>query len=122
MTDALNALLEPIRQEYANNPEFQESFELAYPKPKAKVKKVKDKGSKYPGPNPNMKTAEQGADVLASLRMARGQEVEDKVKRRFRVLGRVWRMRWISCIFVLLQSSFFLHVFFIAICYQSPIM
>lgn len=66
MTDALNALLEPIRQEYANNPEFQESFELAYPKPKAKVKKVKDKGSKYPGPNPNMKTAEQGADVLSS--------------------------------------------------------
>ena len=59
MTDALNALLEPIRQEYANNPEFKESFELAYPKPK-------DKGSKYPGPNPNMKTAEQGADVLAS--------------------------------------------------------
>jgi len=66
VTDALNALLEPIRQEYANNPEFQESFELAYPKPKAKVKKVKDKGSKYPGPNPNMKTAEQGADVLSS--------------------------------------------------------
>jgi len=39
---------------------------LAYPKPGKKVKKVKDKGSKYPGPNPNMKTAEQGADVLAS--------------------------------------------------------
>ena len=66
MTNALNALLEPIRHEFANNPEFQESFELAYPKPKAKVKKVKDKGSKYPGPNPNMNTAEQGADVLAS--------------------------------------------------------
>jgi hypothetical protein len=66
VTDALNALLDPIRHEFASNPEFQESFELAYPKPKAKVKKVKDKGSKYPGPNPNMKTAAQGADVLAS--------------------------------------------------------
>jgi hypothetical protein len=67
VTDALNALLEPIRQEFANNPEFQESFELAYPKPGGKkVKKVKDKGSKYPGNNPNMKTAQQGADVLAS--------------------------------------------------------
>ena len=30
------------------------------------MKKVKDKGSKYPGTNPNMKTAEQGADLLAS--------------------------------------------------------
>jgi hypothetical protein len=66
VTDALNALLEPIRHEYASNPEFQESFELAYPKPGKKVKKVKDKGSKYPGSNPNMKTAQQGADVLAS--------------------------------------------------------
>lgn len=66
VTEALNALLEPIRQEFANNPKFQESFELAYPKPEKKVKKVKDKGSKYPGPNPNMKTSEQGADLLAS--------------------------------------------------------
>jgi len=70
VTDALNTLLEPIRQEFANNPEFQESFELAYPKPGKKVKKVKDKGSKYPGPNPNMKTAHQGADVLASKGIA----------------------------------------------------
>lgn len=66
VTDALNALLEPIRQEFHKNPEFQEALELAYPKPGKKVKKVKDKGSKYPGPNPNMKTAQQGADVLAS--------------------------------------------------------
>jgi hypothetical protein len=66
VAEALNALLEPIRQEYANNPEFQESFEFAYPKPEKKVKKVKDKGSKYPGPNPNVKTAQQASDVLAS--------------------------------------------------------
>jgi hypothetical protein len=49
VTDALNKLLEPIRQEFANNPDFQRSFELAYPKPDKKVKKVKDKGSRYPG-------------------------------------------------------------------------
>ena len=66
VTDALNALLEPIRQEFHNSPEFREAFELAYPKPGKKVKKVKGKGSRYPGPNPNMKTAQQGADVLAS--------------------------------------------------------
>lgn len=66
VTDALNALLEPIRQEFANSPEFQQAFDLAYPKPGKKVKKVKDKGSKYPGTNPNTKTAKKGADVVAS--------------------------------------------------------
>lgn len=65
VTDALNALLEPIRQEFANSPEFQQAFDLAYPKPGKKSKKVKDKGSKYPGNNPNMKTAKEGADLLA---------------------------------------------------------
>jgi hypothetical protein len=65
VTTALNALLEPIRQEFANSPEFQESLDLAYPKPEKKAKKVKEKGSKYPGKNPNMKTAEEGAQVLA---------------------------------------------------------
>jgi hypothetical protein len=69
VTDALNALLEPIRQEFANSPEFQKAFELAYPKPGKKVKKVKDKGSKYPGANP-MKTAKDSAGVQASERIA----------------------------------------------------
>jgi hypothetical protein len=66
VTDALNALLEPIRQEFANSPEFQQAFDLAYPKPGKKVKKVKDKGSKYPGTNPITKTAKKGAEVVAS--------------------------------------------------------
>ena len=63
VTDALNALLEPIRQEFASNPKFQESFKLAYPQPEKKVKKVKDKGSKYPGAE---KVAKENADQLAS--------------------------------------------------------
>ena len=66
VTEALNALLEPIRQEFASNPKFQEAFELAYPKPGKKVKKVKDKGPKHPGPNPVTKTGQKGADVHAS--------------------------------------------------------
>jgi len=66
VTDALNALLEPIRQEFANSPEFKQAFDLAYPKPEKKAKKVKDKGSKYPGANPNEKTSKQGADIVAS--------------------------------------------------------
>lgn len=63
--NALNALLEPIRQEFANTPEFQEALELAYPKPGKKEKKTKNKGTKYPGQNPNAKTAHDGAQVLA---------------------------------------------------------
>ena len=69
VTNALNALLEPIRQEFANSPEFQKAFELAYPKPGKKIKKVKDKGSKYPGTNPT-KTAKGNAGVEASERTA----------------------------------------------------
>jgi hypothetical protein len=71
VTDALNALLEPIRQEFATNPEFQKAFDLAYPKPGKKTKKVKDKGSKYPGSNPNMKPAKEGTDVLVSEGIAK---------------------------------------------------
>ena len=65
VTDALNSLLEPIRQEFSNTPEFQQALELAYPKPGKKVKKVRDKGSKYPGNNPSMKSKEQAINVLA---------------------------------------------------------
>jgi tyrosyl-tRNA synthetase len=63
VAEALNTLLEPIRQEFASNPKFQQSFELAYPKPGKKAKKTKDKGSKYPG---GAKNLEQAADVVAS--------------------------------------------------------
>jgi tyrosyl-tRNA synthetase len=63
VAEALNTLLEPIRQEFASSPEFQRSFELAYPKPGKKAKKAKDKGSKYPG---GAKNPEQAADVVAS--------------------------------------------------------
>lgn len=49
----INELLAPIREIYANNKEFQEAGANGYPvekKPESKkVKKVKNKGSKYPG-------------------------------------------------------------------------
>lgn len=63
--DALNSLLEPIRQEYARSPEFQKAFELAYPQPGKKVKKVKNKGTRYPGTNPVTKSAKDGDDAHA---------------------------------------------------------
>lgn len=53
VADAINLLLEPIRKEYAENPEFQEAALKGYPAPETnktkKTKKPKDKGSKYPG-------------------------------------------------------------------------
>ncbi|EJS43561.1 tys1p [Saccharomyces arboricola H-6] len=53
VADAVNELLEPIRQEFANNKEFQEASEKGYPvaapQKSKKTKKPKNKGSKYPG-------------------------------------------------------------------------
>jgi hypothetical protein len=64
VTDALNALLEPIRQEFANRADFQQAFELAYPRPDKKVKKAKDKGSRYPG---NVKANKQDGAVVDGI-------------------------------------------------------
>jgi tyrosyl-tRNA synthetase len=75
VSDAINLLLEPIRNDYANDPEFQKAQREGYPEPTQvkKVKKVKkDKGSRHPGaakaeaaPVPAETTVEQTADELA---------------------------------------------------------
>lgn len=51
-TTALLALLEQIQADYQGSKEWQEIQQKAYPSSevKKKEKKVKDKGSKYPGP------------------------------------------------------------------------
>ncbi|AAS50218.1 AAL148Wp [Eremothecium gossypii ATCC 10895] len=53
VADAINALLAPIREEFANNPEFQDVAAKAYPvvteQKTKKVKKPKNKGTRYPG-------------------------------------------------------------------------
>ncbi|KAL6946909.1 Tyrosine--tRNA ligase cytoplasmic [Hanseniaspora vineae] len=53
VTDAINELLAPIIEEYKKNPEFQEANTKGYPTAVAektkKVKKPKNKGSRYPG-------------------------------------------------------------------------
>lgn len=52
VADAINVLLTPIIEEYSKNKEFQESEAQGYPAPvpeKKKTKKVKDRGSRYPG-------------------------------------------------------------------------
>lgn len=53
MADKINELLAPIKEKFSSNKEFQEFGEKGYPveKPKEekKVKKVKNKGTRYPG-------------------------------------------------------------------------
>ncbi|TID28941.1 hypothetical protein CANINC_002209 [Pichia inconspicua] len=51
VADAINGLLAPIIEEYKNTTEFQEAENKGYPPPvvEKKVKKVKNRGSKYPG-------------------------------------------------------------------------
>ena len=51
VTDALNALLEPIQAEFKASKEWQEVEQKAYPPPQVKTKPKKEKkiGDKYPG-------------------------------------------------------------------------
>ncbi|KAJ6145049.1 hypothetical protein N7470_008944 [Penicillium chermesinum] len=53
VSKGLNAIMEPIQKEYAASTEWQEINAKAYPPPvvEKKVKKVKDKGSRFPGLN-----------------------------------------------------------------------
>lgn len=62
VSDAINALLQPLREEFLNNAEFQKIEALAYPKvEEAKKKKKKEKkiGTRYPG------AVDQAAEQLA---------------------------------------------------------
>ena len=51
MTDALNALLEPIQAEFKASKEWQEVEQKAYPPPEVKKKPKKEKklGDRFPG-------------------------------------------------------------------------
>lgn len=51
MTSALLGLLEPIQKDFQSSSEWQEIEQKAYPSPevKKKEKKVKDRGSRFPG-------------------------------------------------------------------------
>ena len=51
VANALLELLQPIQEEYQRTPEWQEIDKKAYPpaEVKKKEKKVKDRGSKFPG-------------------------------------------------------------------------
>ena len=65
VSDAINELLAPLREEFQNNPEFQEAEAKGYPPPVVektkKAKKSKNKGDRYPGAKP---AVEQAAEAL----------------------------------------------------------
>ncbi|KAI5965758.1 TYS1 [Candida pseudojiufengensis] len=62
VADKINELLKPIREEFENNKEFQEAqakgYPIATPKQEKKVKKPKNKGSKYPGASASSTTTD----------------------------------------------------------------
>ena len=62
VTKGLNDILEPIRQKFASDKEWQKCAEKAYPPPEVvkKVKKVKNKGTGHPGA---AKKAEESAEL-----------------------------------------------------------
>ncbi|KAH6613741.1 hypothetical protein B0J18DRAFT_447277 [Chaetomium sp. MPI-SDFR-AT-0129] len=66
VTRDLNLLLAPIQEAFNASKEWQEIGEKAYPPPPKKEKKVKNKGTRYPGGAPPAKGAEEELPVRPS--------------------------------------------------------
>lgn len=72
VADAISGLLAPIIEEYSGSKEFQDAEAKGYPPPvveKKKVKKVKDRGSRYPGAKEDSTGAEATAEKLAETKI-----------------------------------------------------
>lgn len=79
VSDVINKLLAPIREEFAKNPDFQEAEAKGYPaavQKTKKAKKPKNKGTRYPGgqqqsePVDASKGAEEAADKLKNVSLS----------------------------------------------------
>lgn len=79
VSDIINKLLAPIREEFAKNPDFQEAEAKGYPaavQKTKKAKKPKNKGTRYPGgqqqsePVDASKGAEEAADKLKDVSLS----------------------------------------------------
>lgn len=79
VSKAINALLEPIRKEFHDDPDFQDLVEKAYP-PEVKVvndkKKKKDRGTMFPGSKKDAAN-KQGDDDKAPVDGAVTSQTED---------------------------------------------
>ncbi|RLV96347.1 Tyrosine--tRNA ligase cytoplasmic [Spathaspora sp. JA1] len=74
VADRINELLAPIRAEFETNPEFQAAEKNGYPsevKQEKKVKKPKNKGSRYPGgaAAPTEGSVEKTAEQLETVKL-----------------------------------------------------
>ncbi|KAG7803228.1 hypothetical protein KL944_001181 [Ogataea haglerorum] len=70
VADAINELLAPIIKNFNESPEFQEAQQKGYPAPvqeQKKTKKVKDRGSKYPGAKGGEKNDAKVAETAQKL-------------------------------------------------------
>ncbi|KAM7196217.1 hypothetical protein V8F33_006329 [Rhypophila sp. PSN 637] len=72
ISTGLNDLIKPIREAFEANKEWQDVALKAYPPPPKKVKKVKDKGSRYPGAPP---AAAKNGDATAPAEEKKGEEL-----------------------------------------------
>ena len=63
-TKALTELLAPIQTAYQASTEWQEITLKAYPPPPPKVKKVKDRGTGFPGPKKGEAKSNPKADIV----------------------------------------------------------
>lgn len=74
VADGINELLAPIIAEFESNPEFQDVQKKAYAETKKgngkKVKKVKNRGSRYPGKKAAEKTQKKGEAATVTKKLA----------------------------------------------------
>lgn len=81
VSEALNAVLEPIQAEFQADTQWQEALEAGYPtgqpEKKKKDKKPKDKGSRYPGVTTNPDGTVEGPDAH---KVSVGTSAEDAMK------------------------------------------
>lgn len=84
VSDAINELLAPIREELLNSKEFAEANEKGYPvaqpEQKKKAKKVKNKGTRYPGGAPAVKADSASAPADSNEKEAEVVEKLETVK------------------------------------------
>lgn len=78
VSDKINELLKPIRETYDASTEFQKAAADGYPVEvkEKKVKKVKNKGTRYPGSGTGVKQAAEADSVLDATDKLQGTKIE----------------------------------------------
>ncbi|KAK3326795.1 tyrosyl-tRNA synthetase [Apodospora peruviana] len=75
VSEGLNKLMKPIREAFEASKEWQDITLKAYPPPPKKQKKVKDKGSRYPGAAPAKNGEAVPTEAAAQPEQAMGKDL-----------------------------------------------